>query len=561
MGSGRLRPASEFDWRCGTSLQLGPRKFANRRLASLSMSTTRAVWFFIITLTAIRLSMLATTDLEFDEAHYWMWSERLAPAYFSKGPGIAFAMHASTAIFGANEFGVRFFSPVLAAGTSLLLFYFARRLFSPAAGLWAVIGLNVTPIFNIGAFLMTIDSLSVFFWLAAMFTFWLALERSPRFSLNWPITGLLIGLGFLSKYTNALELVSILLVLALAPRLRQEFARTGLYSLLGIFALCTIPPIVWNAQHAWITLTHLRSRGGVEQGFGFHPLEVVSFLGEHFLAYSPFLFLALVWGVIASWRRVNQQFKVLFLMWFGLPVFVFYFLLSINKSAAPNWDALAFLGFGLLAIYFWWERLERSLILRLCAGVALLVGLIMSVIALDTDLLRTAGFELQRPDPSDRMRGWKSATRAVEKMRNDLELQLGEKLFLIADARDRVSEISFYLRDKRPEGSGHPPVYMTESQDMVNQFSFWPRYDEFVEIKPGTPRPEGEVYTEENGINPFVGRSALFIREGEKERVPHNIRAAFQSAEPVGTIEVRRYGKLLRIWQVFLCRNYRTLPL
>src|SRR5262245_14032916 len=64
---------------------------------------------------------LATTDLEFDEAHYWMWSERLAPAYFSKGPGIAFVMRASTALLGANEFGVRFFSPVLAAGTSLLL--------------------------------------------------------------------------------------------------------------------------------------------------------------------------------------------------------------------------------------------------------------------------------------------------------------------------------------------------------------------------------------------------------------------------------------------------------
>jgi hypothetical protein len=334
-----------------------------------------------------------------------------------------------------------------------------------------------------------------------------------------------------------------------------------LYLLLGVFALGTIPPIVWNAQHAWITLTHLRSRGGIEQGFGLHPLEVISFLGEHFLAYSPFLFLALVWGVIASWRRVTQQFKVLFLMWFGLPVFVFYLLLSINKSAAPNWDGLAFLGFGLLAIYFWWERLERSLILRFCAGVALLVGLIMSVIALDTDLLRTAGVELQRSDPSDRMRGWKSATSAVEKTRNGLEAKLGEKLFLIADARDRASEISFYLRDKRPEGPGHPPVYITESQDMVNQFSFWPRYDEFVEIKPGTPRPEGEVYTEENGINPFVGRSALFIREGEKERVPHNIRAGFQSTEPVGTIEVRRYGKLLRIWQVFLCRNYRTLPL
>src|SRR5213596_2260369 len=525
------------------------------------MSTTRAVWIFIVALTAIRWSMLPTTDLEFDEAHYWMWSERLAPAYFSKGPAIAFSIRASTALFGANEFGVRFFSPLLAAGTSLLLFYFARRLFNGTAGLWAVIALNVTPIFNIGAFLMTIDALSVFFWLAAMFTFWLAVEKSPQFSWYWPLAGLLIGLGFLSKYTNALELVSIVLVLALAPRLRREFKHPGFYLLLGIFAVCTVPPIVWNAQHAWITLVHLRSRGNLEHGFGFHPAEVLSFLGQHFLVYSPFLFLGLAWGVIGSWQRVNQQFKVLFLMWFGLPVLLFYLLLSLNKSAAPNWDALAFLGFGLLAIYFWWERVETSLLLRLCAAVALLVGLVMSVIALDTDLLRTAGFGFSRRDPSDRMRGWKSATGAVEKMRSDLEAQLGEKLFLIADARDRASEISFYLRDKRVEGPRHPPVYIPESQDMVNQFSFWPRYDEFVELIPGMPRPEGETYTEENGINPFVGRDALFIRAAEKKHVPHNIRAAFQSSEPVGTIEVSRYGKVIRTWQVFLCRNYRTLPL
>src|SRR5262249_34192025 len=157
------------------------------------------------------------------------------------------------AVFGPNEFGVRFFSPLLAAGTSLLLFYFARRLFNATAGLWAVIALNVTPLFNIGAFLLTIDALLIFFWLAAMFTFWLSLERSPQFSWHWPFTGLLIGLGFLSKYTNALQLVSIVLVLALAPRLRHEFKRPGFYLLLGTFALCTVPPIMWNAQHAWVT--------------------------------------------------------------------------------------------------------------------------------------------------------------------------------------------------------------------------------------------------------------------------------------------------------------------
>src|SRR5437870_11969421 len=99
------------------------------------MSTTRAVFFFILALTAIRFSLLATTDLEFDEAHYWLWSERLAPAYFSKGPAVAFVMRASTAVFGANEFGARFFSSLVAGGTSLLLSYVARRLFSATPAL------------------------------------------------------------------------------------------------------------------------------------------------------------------------------------------------------------------------------------------------------------------------------------------------------------------------------------------------------------------------------------------------------------------------------------------
>src|SRR5437764_11705542 len=125
MGAESLCAAPGFDCRAGVQLAWG--RFVPRpreKLAPREMTTTRAVWFFIVALTAIRLSMLATTDLEFDEAHYWMWSERLAPAYFSKGPVIAFVIRASTAILGSNEFGVRFFSPLFAAGTSLLWFYF-----------------------------------------------------------------------------------------------------------------------------------------------------------------------------------------------------------------------------------------------------------------------------------------------------------------------------------------------------------------------------------------------------------------------------------------------------
>jgi 4-amino-4-deoxy-L-arabinose transferase-like glycosyltransferase len=526
------------------------------------MSHTRAVWFFIAGLTAIRFTLLGTTDLSFDEAHYWMWSERLAPAYFSKGPGIAFAIRASTALFGDTEFGVRFWSPILGAATSLLIFYFTKKLFGEKSAFWTVIALNAIPLFNVGNLVMTIDPLSIFFWVAAMFTFWLALERTPKAIGLWGATGLLVGLGFLCKYTNAFELLSIVLVLALAPRHRREFKRPGLYFLLGAFALCLIPPLIWNYQHTWITLSHLRSRGGLDQTFGIRPLEALGFLAAHFLSFSPLLFLALAWAVAANWRRARQQFKVLFLVWFGLPVFLFYLLLSFNDQAAPNWDVLAFISLAVLAAAYWAERLEVSGAARRFLSLAVLLGLGLSLFALDTDLLRSANIPFpHHRDPADRVRGWKSAARAVEKIRAELEPKIGEQVFVIADQRDRASEMAFYFNHKRVEGPGHPPVYIVESQDIANQFSFWPRYDQFDEAPPNTPLPDGEVYTEEGGINLFTGRSALYVQSGKSLLVPHNIRAAFQSVERIDTIEVRRFGAKVREWQVFVCRNYRTLPL
>jgi Dolichyl-phosphate-mannose-protein mannosyltransferase len=524
------------------------------------MTTTRAVWLFVIAMTALRLALLNTTELSPDEAYYWMWSQRPALSYFSKGPGVAMIIRASTALFGDNEFGVRFFSPIFAAGTSLLLYYFARRLFTALAGFWTVIAINITPIFNLGSLVMTIDPLSIFFWVAAFYAFWLALERSPNFSWWWPLTGLLIGLGFLCKFTNALELVSILLVLGLTRKLRREFRSIGLYSLLFVSALCTIPPVLWNSEHVWITLTHLKSRGSLNTAPGFHPFELLLFLGEHFLTYSPLLYFGLVWATIASWRRAKQNFKVLYLLWFGLPVFFLYALLSINKAAAPNWDALAYLSLAILAISYWRERSASREQMRNWTNAAVVVGLIMS--ALLTGLMvGHIGIGRSDRDPADRIRGWRTFAESVDQLRHDFEKKFGAKVFLIADERDRASELAFYLPEKRTEGPGHPPVYIPESQDIVNQFSFWPRYDEFASLPPNTKPDPNEVYTEEEGVNQFTGRTALFFQLGNRNEPPRAIRAGFSRTEHLATIEVRTAGRLLRQVQVYACYDYRTIPL
>ena len=51
---------------------------------------------------------------------------------------------------------------------------------SARVGVLVVLAATATPLLAIGSTLMTIDPLSIFFWMAAMFTFWVALERAEK---------------------------------------------------------------------------------------------------------------------------------------------------------------------------------------------------------------------------------------------------------------------------------------------------------------------------------------------------------------------------------------------
>ncbi len=177
--------------------------------------------------TLARLWLIGQFELSPDEAYYWLWSDRLDWAYYSKGPAVAFAIRAGTVLFGATEFGVRFLSPLLALGTSAVLYLFARRLYGEREGIWVAALALALPIFHVGALVLTIDPLSIFFWSAALYAFWRALERGAGWNAWWPLTGLLVGLGFLSKYTNALQLLSIAGVLLTHRRDRRAWRHAG----------------------------------------------------------------------------------------------------------------------------------------------------------------------------------------------------------------------------------------------------------------------------------------------------------------------------------------------
>jgi len=571
------------------------------------MSQRRLLFIFLGALTIFRLVYLTQFELSPDETYYFQWSQHLDLSYYSKGPGIALAMWLGTHIGGDTVFGIRFLSPLLALGTSLLMFRFALRLYGETVAIWAVFTMQFVPIFQAGGLLMTIDPLSVFFWMAALYTFWLALERSPVFSAWWPVTGALIGCGFLAKYTNAMQLLSIVLLLALTRKHRRELYHGGLLSLLFVFAIFTTPVIVWNSQHAWITLIHLRDRGGLDTGPQFHPLEFLKFLGLHLIVYSPLIFGGFVVCLAWAWKKARAHFKPRFLLAFTLPLFVMYFALSFKQVGEPNWTAPASLSLVILAVTYWLEKVREARWARNYAMAALGLGGVLVVLLTDTDLVRRVGLPFPyEKDTTARLRGWRTTAEQVQKVREKYEAEHGEKVFLIGDNNATAAALGFYLPDPRREGPGHPPVYVPESAWPTDQFYFWPRYDGMVDyadaarekLRPGsdldpalrtelaaaladlppfgqgspdprrvrrflaalkTAAPElgiDDYFTEAMGYNPFLGRTALYVTDRPESEPASVIEKTFARRELIACFDVTRRGTKIRQIRIFACSSY-----
>ena len=377
------------------------------------MSTTRAVWIFLLVLTALRLALLGATQLSPDEAYYWMWSQRPALSYFSKGPGRRFRHPRRARRFLATtNLGCAFGARCSPPGTSLLLYYFAQRLFSSLAGFWTVVALNVTPIFNLGSLVLTIDPLSIFFWVAAFYTFWLALERSPGFSWWWPLTGLLIGLGFpLQIYQRARADFDSARARARPATARANFAGRIFICSCWFSRLCTIPPIIWNSQHAWITLAHLQSRGSLDSGTGLSSARVAHFSRRTFRDLFAAAFSRAGLGDDRELAARAAKFQG------PLSALVRAAGFSPLRDPLAQQSGRAKLG----RARFSQPRRSRDFLLAGAGGLArtgarnwtnaaVCSALFMSAVLVGL-MVNPVGIERRGRDPSDRLRGWRSAGR------------------------------------------------------------------------------------------------------------------------------------------------------
>ena len=108
----------------------------------------RPLFIALLVLTLARWVLAGVLELSPDEAYYHLWTKNMDWSFYSKGPGVASAIWLGTHLFGDNAFGIRFWSPLLGLGTSLLLYRLARGLFDGTTAAWSVVLLNLPPRFS-----------------------------------------------------------------------------------------------------------------------------------------------------------------------------------------------------------------------------------------------------------------------------------------------------------------------------------------------------------------------------------------------------------------------------
>jgi 4-amino-4-deoxy-L-arabinose transferase-like glycosyltransferase len=240
-----------------------------------------------------RLAFASALGLGIDESYMVAAGRKLQLSYFDHPP-IAWWMAWAAAHLTGIESPVVVRLPfiVLFAVTTFLMYRMTSALFSPEAGLWAAVVLNLAPLFGIssGSWILP-DGPLLTALLGAAVCLVAALRSEGRAARGWWLgTGLCAGLALCSKYSAVLTMIGAAGFLLTEPRSRRWLARSQPYAA-GLVALVIfLPVLIWNAENDWVSFLF---QAGRTEG-GFHPFGPLATLAGAAAFLLPWIWAPLV---------------------------------------------------------------------------------------------------------------------------------------------------------------------------------------------------------------------------------------------------------------------------
>lgn len=294
----------------------------------------------------VRLILAAGMGLGIDESYMVAAAHSFHLSYFDHPPISWWMELAARRLTGLHApLVVRLPFIATFAGTSALMYGFTNRLYGARAALWAVIALNVSPVFSLafGTWVLPDGPLD-FFLVAAAWGLARAVgvggdgKETPS---AWPLAGLLAGLAMASKYNAALTLLGAFAFLLLDGTGRRALSRAGPW-VACLIALAVFSPVIfWNATHGWVSFGY---QGGRATGLALHPLRPFIVWGGEALFVGPWIFVPMVPLLIAG-LKPNAERRARFLGWLAVIPVVLFSLVALwsSRKILYHWAAPGYL--------------------------------------------------------------------------------------------------------------------------------------------------------------------------------------------------------------------------
>lgn len=464
-----------------------------------------------VLLRAVLASMLGLTD---DEAYYRLWSLAPALSYYDHPPMAAWMSTLTLTLFGDTALGLRLPSILISLVGPLLLWRTAGILFGPRVAITTVAFSLVMPLLAVGGIIITPDAPSVLFWgLVA----WAMAELHVSRNANWwLLVGLFAGCGLISKYTNLFAGAGLVLWLLAIPQNRRFLLSWQLWAGGAIALLCTLPVVVWNARHDWVSFA--KQFGRVTRGTDVTPAFAAEMIGGFIALASPVIgVLALIGFARVLAEAITRRDERAILIASGLVPILLYFLVhAVHARVQANWLAPLYPALALCAAY----QLSASTShhkQRWFAG-AIGVGAAMTLL-IYVHALRPFVVLPDARDPTSQMRGWSEVATEVDRIR-----RAHGAAWIATAGYGTTGQLAFALRDKVP----------------VEQVTERIRYVHLPQVSAALARSPALVFDDDDHI-------AL-----------EAMKTHFKSVVPVGKIDRGARGVTFATYDLYLATDPRT---
>ena len=380
----------------------------------------------------------AFTELQDDEAYYWVYGKYLDWGYFDHPPMIGLLVKIGYSIF-PNELGVRLL-PLLLNVFSLLII--EKLLTNKNNFLFYIIALSIA-VLQVSGFIAVPDIPLIFF--TALFFLCYQEFLAKASIVNIFLLGLSMALLCYSKYHAVLVIFFVLLSNI------KLLARWPIY-LAGVFALLLFAPhLWWQYQHDWVSFRyHLFESNVNAYRFSF----TTEYLIGQLLLPGPIAgFILLPAAFLYKSRSVTE--KAMKFVLIGL--YVFFLLSSFRGQVEANWTSPALVPLFVLSHQFisqkysWQKILVRLFPLTMLLVVAAWLAMIVDFVPLNA--IR------------ERYHSWK-------KWPAEMREKTGGLPIVFSNSYQRASKYWFY--------SGQMTYSQNHYRERKNNYNFWPVEDSLL---------------------------------------------------------------------------------